>query len=91
MRNVDVFPDFDAIGGRDAILQVLGALLTVVLVFSVLMLLVSVIVWAVASAHGNHQAASRGRAGALVAVGAAALAGAGVGWMNFLIDVGSGI
>mgnify|MGYP001763706820 CR=1 FL=1 len=38
MRNVDVFPDFDAIGGRDAILQVLGALLTVVLVFSVLML-----------------------------------------------------
>jgi len=91
MRDVDVFPDFDAVGGRDAIMQALGALLTVVLIFSVLMLLVSVIVWAVAAAHGNQQAASRGRTGALVALGAAALAGAGVGWLNFLVSVGSGI
>ena len=38
-----VFPDFGAVGGRDLILQVLGALLTVVLIFAVLMLLVSAI------------------------------------------------
>lgn len=85
---VDVVPDFDAVGGREAILQVLGALLTVVLIFAVLMLLVSVIIWAVASAGGNHQAAARGRSGALVCAGAAALAGAGVAWMKFLLGVG---
>lgn len=86
-----VFPDFDAVSGQNLILQVLGALLTVVLIFAVLMMLVSAIVWAVASAHGNYQAASRGRAGVLVSLGAAALAGAGVGWMSFLINVGSHI
>ena len=73
-----VFPDFGAVGGRDLILQVLGALLTVVLIFAVLMLLVSAIVWAIAAVHGNYQGASRGRIGVLVALGAAALAGAGV-------------
>lgn len=86
-----VFPDFGAVGGQDLILHTLGALLTVVLVFAVLMLLVSAIVWAVASSHGNIQAASRGRTGVLVALGAAAMAGAGVAWMNFLIDAGSHI
>lgn len=68
MRDVDVFPDFDAVGGRDTIMQALGALLTVVLIFSVLMLLVSAIVWAVAAVHGNQQAASQARTGALVAL-----------------------
>ena len=58
-----VFPDFGAVGGRDLILQVLGALLTVVLIFAVLMLLVSAIVWAIAAVHGNYQGASRGRIG----------------------------
>lgn len=86
-----VFPDFDAVGGQGLILQVLGALLTVVLILAVLMLLISAIVWAIASAHCNHQAASRGRIGVLVAIGAAALAGGGVAWMNFLIGVGSNI
>jgi hypothetical protein len=85
---VDVFPDFDAVGGKTEILQVLGALLTVVLIFAVLMLLVSAIVWAIASSHGNLQAASRGRTGVLVSIGAAALAG-GVAWVNFLVQVGS--
>lgn len=86
-----VFPDFDAVGGRTLILQTLGALLTVVLIFSVLMLLVSAITWAIASSHGNAQAAARGRAGVLVALGAACLSGAGVAWMNFLIHVGTTI
>ena len=33
---VTVFPDFDAVGGRELILEVLGALLTIVLVAAVL-------------------------------------------------------
>lgn len=88
---VNVFPDFDAVGGREAMLKVLGALLTVVLVIAVLMVLISAIVWAIASSHGNVQAATRGRAGVFVALGTAAVAGAGVAWMNFLVDVGTTI
>jgi len=91
LLDVDVFPDFDGIGGQAAILQVLGALLTVVLIFAVLMLLISAIIWAVASSHGNYQSASRGRTGVLVSLGAAALAGGGVAWLNFLVDVGNTI
>ena len=52
-------------------------------------LIVCAIVWAIASAHGNHHAATRARTGLWVAVGAAALAGAGVAWLNFLVDVGT--
>ena len=60
-----------------------------VLITAVLMLIVCAIVWAVASAHGNYQAATKARTGLWVAVGAAALAGAGVAWVNFLLGVGT--
>ncbi|PCC16856.1 DUF6112 family protein [Brevibacterium aurantiacum] len=83
-----VFPDFDAIGGRDLILEVLGALLTIVLVAAVLSLLVSAILWALGAGNGNYRLAQTGRVGVLVSLGVAALAGAGVAWMNFLIDLG---
>ncbi|GFZ83192.1 DUF6112 family protein [Nesterenkonia alkaliphila] len=86
-----VFPDFDAVGGSDLILEVLGALLTVVLVFSLLMLLISIIAWALGASSGNAQVATRGRTGVLVALGGAALSGGAVVWMNFLIDVGGTI
>lgn len=86
-----VFPDFDAVGGTDLILDVLGALLTIALVFSLLMLLVSVIAWALGASTGNTQVASRGRTGVLVALVGATLAGGAVVWMNFLLDVGSTI
>ena len=84
----DVYPDFDAVGGRSTLMSIVGALLTVTLIVAVLMLIICAIVWAVASANGNFQSASRGRVGVFVAVGGAALAGAGVAWMNFLLNVG---
>ena len=68
-----------------------GALLTLVLIVAVLMLIVSAIVWAIATAHGNYATASKGRIGVLVSVGAAVLAGAGVAWMNWLLTVGSSL
>ncbi|CAN7400049.1 putative integral membrane protein [Microbacterium esteraromaticum] len=85
----DVYPDFDAVGGRSTLMSIVGALLTITLIIAVLMLVICAIVWAVSTAHGNFQAASRGRVGVFVALGAAALAGAGVAWMNFLLNVGS--
>ena len=87
----DVYPDLDAVGGRDTLIGIIGALLTFVLIVAVLMLIISAIIWAVSSSSGNYHAAGRGRTGVLVAVGAAALAGAGVAWMNFLLGVGENL
>ena len=86
-----VFPDFDGLGGIGDLRTVGGALLTFVLIIAVLMLIISAIMWAIASVHGNHSTAGKGRVGVLVALGAAALAGGGVAWMNWLLNVGSGL
>ncbi len=86
---MDVFPDFGGVGGSGELRSIVGALLMFVLIIAVLMLVVCAIVWAVASAHGNYQAATKARTGLWVAVGAAALAGAGVAWLNFLLGVGA--
>ncbi|WP_167131788.1 DUF6112 family protein [Paramicrobacterium chengjingii] len=84
-----VFPDFDGLGGIGDLKQVIGALLTVVLIVAVLMIVVSAICWALGASHGNPSLASKGRIGVLVGIGAAALAGAAVAWMNWLITLGS--
>jgi steroid 5-alpha reductase family enzyme len=86
---MDVFPDFEGLGGIGDMEEVIGALLMFVLVIAVLMLIVSGIVWAIASSTGNYAAANKGRVGVLVALGAAILAGCGVAWMNWLIDIGN--
>jgi hypothetical protein len=86
---MDVFPDFGAVGGAEELQDIVGALLTFVLIISVLMMIITGVTWALASANGNFQTAVRARTGLWVACGAAALAGAGVAWVNFLIGIGS--
>jgi len=86
---MDIFPDFGAVGGAAELKSIVGALLTFVLIIAVLMMIISGVTWAVASAHGNYQTASRARVGLWVGCGAAALAGAGVAWVNFLLGIGS--
>ena len=86
---MDVFPDFGGVGGAADLRAIVGALLMFVLVTAVLMLIVCAIIWAISGASGNYQAATKARTGLLVAVGAAALSGAGVAWLNFLLDVGT--
>lgn len=83
-----VFPDFDGLGGIGDLEEVIGALLTFVLVIAVLMLIVSGIAWAIAASTGNYAAAGKARTGVLVALGAAIVAGGGVTWMNWLISIG---
>ncbi len=85
---MDVFPDFGSVGGTSDLRAVVGALLMFVLIIAVLMLIVSAIVWAIASSTGNPHTATKARIGAWVALGAAALAGAGVAWVTFLLGVG---
>ena len=85
-----VAPDLTAVAGT-ALADTVGALLTIVLIAAVASLIASAIAWAYGEAAGNHQAATRGRTGALIALGAAAAAGAAVAWLNFLIGVGAGL
>lgn len=88
---MNVFPDFGAVGASGEFAAVIGALLTYVLIGAVLTLLVSAIVWAVSSSTGNPYTAQKARVGVFVALGTAALAGAGIAWTNFLLTVGDHI
>lgn len=83
-----VFPDFGAVGAADDLRSIVGALLMFVLIIAVLMLIVSAIIWAIASSTGNAHTATKARIGAWVALGTAALTGAGVTWVNFLLNIG---
>lgn len=83
-----VFPDFGAVNGAADLTNVIGAVLMFVLITAVLMLIICGVTWATANAHGNHHAATKAKTGLWVAVGTAALGGAGVTWINFLINLG---
>ncbi len=87
MLPLDVTPDFSAVTGN-TLETVVGALLTIVLIASVASLIATAIIWAYGEANGYYQAAQKGKLGVLIALGAAALSGAGVVWINFLIHVG---
>lgn len=88
---MDVFPDFGGVGGVDDLRAIVGTLLMFVLIIAVLMLIVCTIIWVIASSSGNYQAATRARVGLFVAIGTAALAGSGVAWVNFLLNIGTGL
>jgi hypothetical protein len=85
----DVYPNVGALAGTTGLGALVGALLTVVLVVAVLMIVICSVAWAIGHSTGSWQMAARARAGLWVALGAAALAGAGVAWVNFLIGVGT--
>ena len=86
-----VRPDFGGVEASGTLAEIVGALLTVVLVVSVLMLVVCALAWAIASSSGNYQAVTRARGGLWVAIGAAAFAGGAVTWTNFLLRTGASL
>ena len=85
---MNVFPDFGSLSGIGDLKVVIGAMLTIILVVAVLMIIVSAIIWAISTSSGNPAVTAKARAGVLVALGAAILAGGGVTWLNWLIQVG---
>lgn len=85
---MNVFPDFGGLGGIDDLKVAIGAALTIILIVAVLMIIISAIVWAIATSTGNPALAAKARAGCFVALGAAVLAGGGGSWVNWLISVG---
>ena len=86
-----VGPDFGAVGGSGQLRQIVGALMTFALITSVLMLVVCAATWAVASANGSWQAASKAKTGLFVALGGALLTGSALAWANWLLDVGASL
>jgi hypothetical protein len=89
IHTVDVFPDFGGVGGLGGLSSIVGALLTVVLILAAFTLIASGVTWALSAWAGNHSVAGKAQVGLFVAVAAAAFAGAGIAWMNFLIALGS--
>lgn len=86
-----VGPDFGAVTASGELTRIIGALLTVTLVVAVGALVVCAVMWALTASSGHWHTAMRARTGVLVALSAAALAGAGLAWANFLLDVGAGL
>lgn len=84
----NVYPDFGAVDGA-GLENVIGALLTIVLILAVLTILISATAWAISSSHGNPATAQKAKAGLWVGIAVAALAGAAVAWLNFLIGIGN--
>lgn len=84
-----VGPDFDAVGGTGDLKEIVGALFTYGLIIAVIMLVLSVTTWAVASSSGSWHTAQKAKLGCVVALGGAALTGAALAWANWLLDVGA--
>ena len=84
-----VRPDFGAVDGSSDLREIVGALLTYGLLVAVLMLIVCATGWAIGSANGSWQTASRAKTGLLVALFGAVLTGGALVWANWLLDVGA--
>lgn len=84
-----VGPDFGAVGGSGDLGAIVGALLTYGLMIAVLMVVVCAVTWAVGSAHGSWQAASKAKSGLVIALGGAVLTGGALAWANWLLGVGA--
>ena len=84
-----VGPDFGAVDGSSELRRIVGALLTYGLLVAVLMLIVCATGWAIGSANGSWQIASKAKTGLLVALFGAVLTGGALAWANWLLDVGA--
>jgi hypothetical protein len=85
-----VGPDFGAVDGS-SVRRIVGALLTYGLLVAVLMLIVCAAGWAIGSANGSWQTASRAKAGLFAALLGAVLTGGALAWANWLLGVGASL
>jgi len=84
----EIAPDFGAVGGT-TLQNMIGGLLTIVLIAAVATLIASAISWGVGSSSGNYQLANKGKTGTLLALATAALTGSAVAILNWLVRIGS--
>ncbi len=86
-----VGPDFGAVGGSSQLRAIVGALLTYGLITAVLLVIVCGATWAIGSASGSWQTASRAKTALVVALGGAVLTGSALAWANWLLGVGASL
>jgi hypothetical protein len=86
-----VGPDFGAVGRAGDLQKVVGALLTYCLVIAVLMVILCAATWAIGSAQGSWQTASKAKSGLFVALGGAVLSGSSLVWANWLMSIGTSL
>ena len=77
--------------GLDALRKVVGAMLTFGLVACVAAVVVSAVVWGLASNSGNPHLAGKGKSGVVIAAGAALLIGGANAIITFFSAAGSAI
>ena len=88
MNPTPVAPDFSALASDEKLARMIGALMTVALLVAVIVLIASAVTWAIASNAGSWHMAQRAKAGVLVALGGAVLAGGALAWANWLLGAG---
>ncbi|PKH41996.1 hypothetical protein CXG46_07525 [Nocardioides alpinus] len=86
-----VGPDFGAVSGAGDLRTIIGALLTYGLVIAVLMVVACAATWAIGSAQGSWQTASKAKTGLFVALGGAVLTGGSLVWVNWLLSIGASL
>jgi len=86
---LNVTPNTTGLPGITELDNIVGALMTIGVVASLAGLIISAIVWAVGHHSSNPQHVSRGKAGVIVAVIAAALCGGAELLINFFFHAGS--
>jgi hypothetical protein len=86
-----VRPNTDGLPGLPQLRDLVGAMLTFGLVACVVAVVVSAVTWGFGSNSGNPHLAGRGKAGVVVASGAALLIGAANALITFFAGVGQGL
>ncbi|GAA4374955.1 MULTISPECIES: DUF6112 family protein [Agromyces] len=88
---IDIDPNGTGLPGIDQLRIIVGAVMTIGLIMAVLALIVAAIVWGFGANSSNPHLASRGKAGVLIACGAAVICGAAVTLTNFFWNVGQAV
>jgi Family of unknown function (DUF6112) len=86
-----VGPDIAAVGASSELRRLVGALLTYGLITAALMIVVCAATWAICSSSGSWHAASKAKAGLVVALTGAALTGGAMAWANWLLHLGAAL
>jgi hypothetical protein len=88
---VSISPNTNGLPGLNELSTLVGAMLTVGAILCVLGVILSAIVWAVASTSGNIQIVSRAKTGVVVAAVAALLIGGASLLVTFFVNAGSAL
>ena len=88
---VDIDPNSTGLPGIEQLRIIVGAVMTVGLILSVLVLIVAAIAWGFGANSSNPHLASRGKLGVLVACAAAIVCGSAVTLVNFFWNVGQAV